>query len=96
MERVQFFATIAGAYAFLEGCTLFFMECTPFYRERTNRLPLSDILLYHKGMFYTMIFCTLFHHYLLAPNGKYTFFAKNLGLWAQKPVGLVGHFRHIC
>ena len=76
MERVQFFATIAGAYAFLEGCTLFFMECTPFYLERTNRLPLSDNLLYHKGIFYTMFFCTLFHHYLLAPNGKHIPFLR--------------------
>ena len=30
MERVQFFATIAGAYAFLEGCTLFLWSVRPF------------------------------------------------------------------
>ena len=30
MERVQFFATIAGAYAFLEGSTLFLWSVRPF------------------------------------------------------------------
>ena len=45
MARLQVSATIAGAYAFLEGCTLFFEERTPFIRKRTNELPFSDNLL---------------------------------------------------